>query len=73
MTEEEKDLWESVQYRMDEEGFDYCFNGYSNWDEIKDKKFHELRKAYLDSAKALREYINAKVEQAEKEETTEEE
>lgn len=68
MTEDEKENWECVHYRMDEEGFDYCFNGFSNWEEIKDEKFHEMRKAYLESEKQLRGYINAKVAQAESEE-----
>ena len=37
MTEDEKENWERLNYRMDEEGFHYCFNGYSNWEEIKDE------------------------------------
>jgi len=54
---EEKDLWRSVHYRMDEEGFDYCFDGYGDWGEIKDEEFHKLRLQYLQSAKDLRQYI----------------
>lgn len=65
MTEDEKDKWRSVKYRMNEEGFHYCFEGYSNWDVIEDKKFHELRKKYLDSAEQLKEYINKKVDSLE--------
>lgn len=42
---------------MDAEGFDYCFRGYSDWKEIKDKEFHQLRKAYVEVAQALEEYI----------------
>ena len=49
---------DNVQYRMNEEGFDYCFDGYSNWSEIKDQKFHDLRQAYLKSKSKLEEYIN---------------
>jgi hypothetical protein len=60
MTEEEKRNWKSVQYRMKEEGFNYCFDGYSNWDEIKDEKFHELRLNYLKAVEELKEYINKK-------------
>lgn len=52
--------FERVKYRMDEEGFDYCFDGYSNWEEIKDKEFHRLRLQYLQSAKDLRNYILSK-------------
>jgi Trm5-related predicted tRNA methylase len=58
MTEKEKDEWRSLHYRMDEEGFDYCFDGYSNWEDIKDEEFHKLRLQYLQSAKDLRQYIS---------------
>ena len=47
-----------VKYRMEEEGFDYCFFHYSNWKEIKDEEFHRLRQVYLDAAKALEKYVN---------------
>ena len=59
---DELEKWQSVQYRMDEEGFNYCFESYSNWGEIKDEKFHELRLAFLLSVEELREYINTQVE-----------
>jgi hypothetical protein len=65
MTYDELEIWQSVQYRMDEEGFDYCFESYSNWDEIKDEEFHRLRLEFLKSMKELREYINNKVEEGE--------
>lgn len=48
-----------VQYRMDAEGLHYCFDGYSDWDEIQDSEFHRLRQAYLDAATALQDYVNA--------------
>lgn len=47
-----------LKSKMRWEGFDYCFESYSNWEEIKDKRFHELRKNYLDSKKLLENYIN---------------
>lgn len=65
MTHDELENWQSVQYRMDEEGFDYCFENYSNWDEIKDEEFHRLRLEFLKSMKELREYIDKKVEEGE--------
>ena len=65
MTYDELENWQSVQYRMDEEGFDYCFENYSNWDEIKDDEFHRLRLEFLKSMKELREYIDSKVEEGE--------
>ena len=54
-----------LKYRMKEEGFDYCFDGYSSWIEIKDEKFHELREKYLDSKKELKKYIEDKNKQHE--------
>ena len=65
MTYDELENWKSVQYRMDDEGFDYCFENYSNWDEIKDEEFHRLRLGFLQSMKELREYIDSKVEEGE--------
>jgi hypothetical protein len=52
---------EDIKYlksKMRNEGFDYCFESYSNWEEIKDKRFHELRKNYLESKKLFADYIN---------------
>jgi hypothetical protein len=46
-----------VQYRIENEGFDYCFRCYSNFEEINDEKFHELRKAYIKAAKELENYV----------------
>ena len=65
LVEEETDLedWERVQYRMDEEGIDYCFVSYSRWEEIKDQEFHRLRKQFLNSIKELKNYIDKKVEE----------
>jgi hypothetical protein len=60
MDKDEKEIWENVQYRMDAEGFHYCFDGYSSWEEIQDEEFHILRLNYLKSAKLLEEYINDK-------------
>jgi len=65
MTYDELENWQSVQYRMDEEGFDYCFESYSNWDEIKDEEFHRLRLGFLQYMKELREYIDKKVYEGE--------
>ena len=65
MTYDELKNWQSVQYRMDAEGFDYCFISYSDWDEITDEEFHRLRLGFLQSMKELREYIDSKVEEGE--------
>ena len=63
MNEQEKEDWNRLKYRMKEEGFFYCFEGYSDWDEIKDEKFHELRLKFLEDAELLKDYINDKCEE----------
>lgn len=42
---------------VENEGFDYAFCYYSNFEEIKDAKFHRLRKKYVEAARLLRDYI----------------
>ena len=54
MTEEEKDI---VNQRIMQEGFDYTFYHYSNWNEIKDRQFHKLRKKYLESKNKLCDFL----------------
>ena len=54
MTEKDR---EYVASKVDNEGFDYAFIHYSNYDKIKDKKFHELRLAYIKTAKDLSDYL----------------
>lgn len=65
MTEDELEYWQSVQYRMEEEGIDYCFEHYSHWDEIKDEEFHRLRLGFLQYMKEIREYVDKKVDEGE--------
>lgn len=55
--------WENVKYRMNEEGFHYCFMSYSKWDEIEDKEFHKLRKRYLKVSKQLQYYVDSKIDE----------
>lgn len=57
MTPEEQSQWENVAYRMDEEGFHYCFDSYSSFAEIQDPEFHRLREAYLRAAQKLEDYV----------------
>ena len=65
MAYDELEYWHSVQYRMEEEGIDYCFEHYSRWDEIKDEEFHRLRLGFLQYMKEIREYVDKKVEEGE--------
>ncbi len=63
MTEDELENWQRVQYRMDDEGIDYCFESYSSWNEIKDEEFHRLRLGFLQYMKEIREYVDKKVDE----------
>lgn len=54
MTKNDKD---NLLYRIKDEGFDYTFDGYSDWEEVKDEKFHLLRKLYLAAKEDLLIYI----------------
>ena len=62
MTEKELEDWKAVQYRMDNEGIDYCFEHYSSFEEIKDEEFHKLRLEFLESMKKIREYVKNKID-----------
>ena len=64
MKAEEAENWNNVHYRMDAEGFHYCFEHYSSFKEIKDEKFHELREKYLEIAQELEQYITNKTKEA---------
>lgn len=63
MTEEQQDAWLDVQYRIHGEGFHYCFKWYGEFEEVEDEEFHKLRRAYLDAADRLENYINKKCEE----------
>ena len=69
MSEDELDNWQRLEYRMDEEGFAYCFEGYSRWEEIKDEEFHRLRLEFLSSMDNLRNYVGNKIKSYESSET----
>ena len=60
--EDELDNFRAVQYRMDNEGIDYCFEKYSSFEEIEDEEFHKLRLEFLDSMKKIRSYVENKIE-----------
>jgi hypothetical protein len=68
MTYEEIENWQAVHYRMDNEGIDYCFEHYSNWEEIEDEEFHKLRLEFLSSMDKIRKYVKDKIENAEEDE-----
>lgn len=49
-------LWE-VAACVENEGFDYAFRNYSDFHEVKDEEFQKLRRAYVEAADALSEYV----------------
>jgi hypothetical protein len=63
MTYEEHEQFEYVRARIRQEGFHYCFNSYSSFSEIEDLKFHALRLSYLEAARNLENYVEAKCEE----------
>ena len=48
--EQEREDYEMVRYRMDDEGMEYCFKHYSTFEEIEDEEFHKLREEFLESS-----------------------
>ena len=60
---EELENFEMVRYRMEAEGFHYCFKHYSSFKEVKDEKFHELRRKYLEVSEQLENYVSNKIEE----------
>ncbi len=48
---------DDVRDRIENEGFNYAFIHYSDFEEVTDKKFHKLRKAYCDAYQNLAEYL----------------
>lgn len=55
MKKKDKQYLEAI---IDKEGFGYAFIDYSDFEEIEDEKFHVLRKAFVDAAEKLQEYIS---------------
>ncbi len=54
---------EMVRYRMEEEGFHYCFKHYSSFEDVDDDEFHRLRKKYLEVSEDLENYVHNKIEE----------
>ena len=58
---EQLENFQMVQYRMDAEGFHYCFKHYSSFEEVEDEKFHSLRESYIKISEELEEYVKSKI------------
>lgn len=63
--EEELENFNNVNYRMDNEGLEYCFKHYSSFEEIKDKQFHMLRLQLMLSIDKIKEYVSNKINELE--------
>lgn len=46
-----------MEVRIEKEGFHYAFTGYSDFLEVEDERFHELRQKYLAALKEFAEYM----------------
>lgn len=54
ITKEQKELLASKIFN---EGFDYCFTGYSSWTEIKDRKFRNLYDNFIEAREDFISYL----------------
>lgn len=43
---------------IEDEGFEYAFVDYTDFEFVSDEKFHQLRAAYLDARNALVDYLD---------------
>lgn len=59
--EDQLEHWSNVNYRMDNEGFEYCFKHYSSFSEIKDEEFHNLRLSMLSQMENMRKLVKDKI------------
>ena len=59
--EDQLEHWSNVDYRMDNEGFEYCFKHYSSFSEIKDEEFHNLRLSLLSQMEGMRKLVRDKI------------
>lgn len=49
---------DDIRDRIEQEGFDYAMVHYSDWEEIKDKKFHSKLEKFLKTRLDLIRYLN---------------
>jgi hypothetical protein len=42
---------------IENEGFDYAFEHYTDFAEVEDVEFHTLRESYLEAMQALKAYV----------------
>jgi hypothetical protein len=62
---DELDKWGDVQYRMKNEGIEYCFRHYSNFIELENEEFHLKREKLIDLMEEMEEYVKQKFKEVE--------
>ena len=60
---EQLEEFEVLYSKMKQEGTDYFFRHYSDFEEINDSEFHRLRNQYNDASLAIEEYISDKIQE----------
>lgn len=63
--EQELDNWRNVDYRMYNEGLEYCFKQYSSFEEIEDEEFHKMRLSLISQMDAIRSFVKKRIEEIE--------
>ena len=48
---------EDINEIIESEGFDYIFVNYSNFEEVDNDEFHELREGYLNARRRLKTFM----------------
>lgn len=59
--DDQKEAWAGLLWAIEDEGLEYAIMHKSNWDEIKDKEFHDLKEQFEQAHEALESYIDSKV------------
>lgn len=62
---DELDKWKDVRYRMKNESIEYCFQSYSDFEEIKDEEFHRKREKLVDLMVEIEKYVQQKIKETE--------
>jgi len=60
---DERDKWAMVQYRMEDEGMEYCFIHYSSFQEIQDEEFHTLKNQLVELMEQMEQFLENKIEE----------
>ena len=62
---DERDKWAMVQYRMEDEGMEYCFRHYSSFSDIENDEFHRLRLNLIQLMDQMEQFVENKITEVE--------